>query len=90
MPCEEWSRLVERYRSAVTDYHEATKALGDLPGTAFNDLWQHAERARAKCGRCRADLLHHEHVHACLEPGGKQATVQQHGSRRLAGSVTGR
>ena len=77
MPCEEWSRLVERYRSAVSAYHEATNRLGDLPGTAFNELWQHAERARAKCGRCRTDLLHHEHVHACLEPNGntQQPTI---------------
>ena len=67
MPCEEWSRLVDRYRAAVGDYSDAVKALGGPPGAAFNEVWQRAERARAKCNRDRADLLHHEHAHACLE-----------------------
>jgi hypothetical protein len=68
MPCEEWCRLLERYRSAVNIYNEAAMALGDLQGTAFNEAWQRVERARAKCTRGRADLLHHEHNHACLDP----------------------
>jgi len=67
MPCGEWCRLDERYRAAVYAYNEAAKALGVLPGTAFNEVWQRAERARAKCNRDRADLLHHEHAHGCLE-----------------------
>ena len=67
MPCEEWCRLVERYRAAVGAYNDSVKALGGLPGAAFNDVWQRAERARAKCNRDRADLLHHEHAHACLD-----------------------
>ena len=69
MPCDEWCRLVERYRTAVHAYNEAVKALDGKPGTAFNEVWQQSERARAKCSRGRADLLHHEHVHACLEGG---------------------
>jgi hypothetical protein len=68
MPCEEWSQLLERYCVAVNTYNEAAKALDNQPGTAFNDLWQCAERARTKCTRRRADLLHHEHVHECSEP----------------------
>jgi hypothetical protein len=76
MPCDEWSRLLERYRGAVNAYSEAAKVLGDRPGTAFSETWQRAERARTKCTRGRADLLHHEHVHACLEPdGGKQPST---------------
>ncbi len=70
MPCDEWGRLVDRYRSAVQAYNDAVTGLGALPGNAFNEVWQPAERARAKCNRCRADLLHHEHEHACLEPEG--------------------
>ena len=70
MPCDEWCRLVDRYRSAVQAYNDAVHSLGVLPGKAFNEVWQPAERARAKCNRCRADLLHHEHDHACLESGG--------------------
>ena len=46
MPCVEWCRLVEGYRSGVNAYHEAVKALGVLPGTAFNEVWSRAERAR--------------------------------------------
>jgi len=72
MPCEEWSRLLERYRSSVNAYSDAAKVLGDRPGTAFSETWQRAERARTKCTRGRADLLHHEHVHACLEPEGSK------------------
>jgi len=77
MPCDEWSRLVQRYRGAVNTYNEAVTALGVLPGTAFNEIWQRAERTRTKCDRCRADLLHHEHYHGCLEvvgPNGNKAT----------------
>jgi hypothetical protein len=77
MPCDEWCRLVERYRSAVNTYNDAVKALGVAPGAAFNDTWQRTERTRTKCDRCRADLLHHEHDHSCLEvgePNGNQGT----------------
>jgi hypothetical protein len=69
MPCDEWCRLVERYRAAVSAYNEAAKALGVLPGTAFNETWSRTERARTKCDIRRADLLQHEHHHACLEAG---------------------
>jgi hypothetical protein len=67
MPCDEWRGLIERYRGTVYTYNEAVKALGVRPGAAFNEIWQRAERARVKCDRSRADLLHHEHEHACLE-----------------------
>lgn len=69
MPCEEWGRLVERYRSAVNTYNDAVKTMGILPGAAFNETWQWTERTRMKCDHCRADLLHHEHDHGCLEVG---------------------
>ena len=78
MPCAEWCQLVECYRSAVDTYNEAVQALGVLPGTAFNEKWSRTERARTKCDRCRTDLLHHEHVHACLEvgqPNGKNQSL---------------
>jgi hypothetical protein len=73
MPCDEWCRLVERYRSAVATYSEAVRALGVLPGPAFNEVWQRVERARFKCDRGRADLLHHEHDHGCLDAGQSDA-----------------
>lgn len=78
MPCEEWCRLVERYRRAVNAYNEAVKPLGVQPGTAFNEIWSRMERARTKCDRRRADLLGHEHEHACLEAG------QPNGAREVA------
>ena len=67
MPCDEWSECLERYRSAVNAYDEAVNDLGRLPGAAFNETWQRAEWARKQSDKCRADLLHHEHDHACLE-----------------------
>ena len=76
MPCNEWCRLVERYRSAVNAYNEAVRALGVLPGIAFNETWSRSERARSKCDRRRADLLHHEHEHACLEAGEPNRNVE--------------
>ena len=79
MPCEEWCELIERYRSAVHTYNEAVKALGVSPGTAFTETWQQAERARTKCSRDRADLIHHEHDHACLEPGPSNGNEQVSG-----------
>ena len=75
MPCAEWCQLVERYRSAVDTYNEAVMALGGVSGTAFNEKWSRTEQARTQCDRCRTDLLHHEHVHACLvvgQPNGKK------------------
>jgi hypothetical protein len=85
MPCDEWCGLVERYRSSVHTYNEAVRGLGALPGAVFNEVWQRAERARAKCNRDRADLLHHEHVHGCLEveqPAGNRQTSGK-GSEKL-------
>jgi hypothetical protein len=69
MPCTQWCRLIELYRGAVDTYSEATKALSVHPGAAFNETWQRAERARTRSESCRADVLHHEHDHACLEGG---------------------
>jgi hypothetical protein len=82
MPCNEWCRLVEGYRSAVNSYNDAVKALSALPGATFNEVWHRAERARTKSDRCRADLLHHEHDHGCLRSG------QLDGDKQLAGVTT--
>ena len=67
MPCNQWYRLVELYQAAVNDYCEAAKALSVLPGPSFNQTWQRAERARNHAEDRRADILHHEHQHSCLE-----------------------
>jgi len=67
MPCSQWYRLVESYIDAVHSYSDAAKALSVLPGLAFNETWQRAERARTESENCRADVLHHEHQHACLD-----------------------
>jgi hypothetical protein len=92
MPCEEWTGLLECYRTAVDAYNEATKALNAPPGAAFNATWQQAERARAKSNGCRADLMHHEHSHGCLgvpQPSAsKRASGKKDGELRLNGSVT--
>jgi hypothetical protein len=76
MPCDEWCRILERYRSAVNRYDEAVNDLGCLPGPVFNETWQRAEWARKQSDRCRADLLHHEHDHACLVAGPPESDLQ--------------
>ena len=92
MPCEEWAGLLGRYRDSVESYCEAAKALGVLPGSAFNEKWHLAERARTKSNSCRADLMHHEHEHACIgvsQPAGaKRMSGRKDGDLRLNGSVT--
>lgn len=72
MPCDEWCRLLERYRSAVSSYDEAASNLTLVPGGAFNEAWQRTEQAGKRSENCRADLLRHEHEHAC-----SVAAVQQ-------------
>ena len=66
MPCAEWCRLAERYRSAVKTYHEAVEELGTVPGANFNLAWPWSEKARKNCEAARDALLSHEHDHACL------------------------
>jgi hypothetical protein len=74
MPCDQWGTLLERYRSAVSKYDESVRGLSLVPGAAFNETWQRAEQARKHSGDCRADLLHHEHDHACLTEAGQPET----------------
>jgi hypothetical protein len=62
MPCEEWYKFLGRYRRAVKMYSEAVDYLG---GPNFNAAWESAEAARKNCGEARANLLDHEHKHAC-------------------------
>ena len=92
MPCEEWSGLLERYRSAVDEYNQAAQALGAPPGSAFNEKWSQAERARAKSNSYRADLMHHEHAHACVGvgqlSGAKRVSGKKEAELRLNGSST--
>jgi len=66
MPCEDWSTLLQRYRSAAKEYHQAVENLTAEPGPKFNESWHRAEAARTEVGLARADLLNHEHDHACL------------------------
>jgi hypothetical protein len=67
MPCNQWYRLVESYKDAVHSYSDAAGALSALAGPAFNQTWQRAEHARTESENRRADVLHHEHQHACLD-----------------------
>ena len=69
MPCDEWCKFVELYRNAVSAYNVAVNKVNPLPGAAFTESWQRAERLRTQANNCRADLLHHEHEHGCLDDG---------------------
>src|SRR5271169_4826924 len=71
MPCEQWCRLLELYRSAVNRYNEAANDLSLVLGSAFNQAWQRTEQARKKSENCRTELLQHEHEHGCLGGVGK-------------------
>lgn len=62
MPCEQWYRLLERYRRAAKRYSIAVECLS---GSDFNPGWQSAEAALKNCGAARATLLDHEHNHDC-------------------------
>ncbi len=62
MPCEQWYRLLERYRRAAKLYSTAVERL---KGADFNQGWGSAEAALKNCGSARAVLLDHEHDHAC-------------------------
>jgi hypothetical protein len=79
MPCEEWCKLINRYRSATKTYSDAVDGLGSAPGIEFNLAWQRADRARKDCDATRAALLIHEHDHACLgerQPAGAQQGIE--------------
>jgi hypothetical protein len=77
MPCDEWATLLDRYRRAVSSYDEAVNGLSALQDALFNAKWQQAEQARKQSDGCRADLLHHEHDHACLSAGRSEANAQR-------------
>jgi hypothetical protein len=68
MPCDERCNCVENYRRAVQAYNKAVFALGCVTGLEFDQSWQLAENARKDADGARADLLVHEHDHACLTP----------------------
>ena len=65
MTCNEWINRVERYRMAVHAHSEAVDRLCGETGTAFNEAWYQAERARRNSDAARAAVLEHERAHAC-------------------------
>jgi hypothetical protein len=67
-PCQEWQDILDQYRIAAQAHSEAVAALTYLPGAGFAEAWLRAERARKTCDSYRAQLLDHEHNHACLVP----------------------
>ena len=69
LACQEWCRIVEMYRAAARDFHEAVAALPLAPGKAFDLVWQRVDRTRKACDDARAALLAHEHEHNCQARG---------------------
>jgi hypothetical protein len=67
-PCPEWQVILDKYRLAAQAHSEAVAALTYLPGAGFAEAWLRAERARKNCDGYRAQLLDHEHNHACMVP----------------------
>jgi hypothetical protein len=67
-PCPEWQTILDKYRIAAQAHSDAVAALTYLPGAGFAEAWLRAERARKSCDGYRAQLLDHEHSHACLVP----------------------
>jgi hypothetical protein len=67
-PCQEWQKILDKYRIAAQAHSDAVAALTYLPGAGFAEAWLRAERARKSCDGYRDQLLDHEHTHACLVP----------------------
>jgi hypothetical protein len=67
-PCQEWQTILDKYRISAQAHSDAVAALTYLPGAGFAEAWLRAERARKSCDGYRAQLLDHEHSHACLVP----------------------
>jgi hypothetical protein len=65
MSCTEWRRLVMSYRAAVHAYDKAVAELADGSDVPLDQAWQRAETARRDADSARADLIQHEHEHAC-------------------------
>jgi hypothetical protein len=65
MPCEEWSRIVFQYSSAVRAYSNAARTLRAASGAAFGQAWERSEHARKASEEFRTALLEHEHRHRC-------------------------
>jgi hypothetical protein len=65
LACEEWSRILFRYRGAVRTYSLAACAMGAAGTTEFDTAWERSEEARKVCERFRTALLEHEHRHGC-------------------------
>jgi hypothetical protein len=65
MPCEEWSRIVFQYSSAVRAYSNAARTLRAASGAVFGQAWERSEHARKASEGFRTALLEHEHRHRC-------------------------
>jgi hypothetical protein len=65
MPCEEWSRIVFQYSSAVRAYSNTARTLRSASGAVFGQAWEQSERARKASEGFRTALLEHEHRHRC-------------------------
>ena len=75
MPCDEWSCILDQYRSAVRIYSDAAGVLGVAVSIGFCKHWELSEEERKAYGRFRADLLEHEHRHGCQVATGAPLSV---------------
>jgi hypothetical protein len=62
MPCEQWYKLLERYRRAA---EILSTTVDCLSATDFGQGWRSAEAALKNCVSARTLLLDHEQDHAC-------------------------
>jgi hypothetical protein len=72
VPCEEWSRILSRYCSAVSIYSSAARVMSSATrvmragGTVESDkAGEQSEEARKVSEGFRAALLEHGHRHGC-------------------------
>jgi hypothetical protein len=87
MPCDEWSCILDQYRSAVRIYSDAAGVLGVAVSIGFCKHWELSEEARKACGRLRADLLEQEHRHGCQVATGPAQKVRNEAPLPASGDL---
>jgi len=76
MPCEVWSKLMERCYKAEKAYHRAVTDASGRVDVEFDRAYQRAEKARKACLDSEKALRDHEQMHGCLRASGRE-----HGSQ---------
>jgi hypothetical protein len=75
MICTVQEALLNKYKSAATEYNEAVARMSQFRGMEFERAWEHAESVRGIRKRAYRDLLAHEREHGCASDSALRTTV---------------